>query len=207
MASADDPQSWLEFVTELERTRTAPSQRWFELFLDRYAAWLTWGLRRRGLQEADVDEIMQEICVKVLRYAPQLDLRPGPLPLRSWLSRVRDSCTGEFFRRNLPPPSESHVDPALTPVGMTGSAEAGLLTSSVSAWLAEQTESDRIALAMVAEGKTSFQIAATLNSANHATTRGKEWTAANVRARIRTLRDRLARWSAWQRIEENDGEQ
>lgn len=79
----DDATSWREF--------------------DRLYRGLVFGVaRRRGLEEADAQDVAQETMLSVARTMPGFDYRPEQCSFKSWLRHLTEARIADHFRRRRP---------------------------------------------------------------------------------------------------------
>lgn len=85
-------------ATLLERLRDRADAEAWQRLVDLYSPLLSSWLRRHGLQEADVDDLVQEVLMTVAREAPQFQHSGRPGAFRSWLRTILANRLREFWR-------------------------------------------------------------------------------------------------------------
>lgn len=71
----------------------------WQTFADVYGRLVYRYCRRRGLQEADAVDVMQEVLVQVSRSMPRFEYQPQRGRFRSWLATVTRSKLNRFWKR------------------------------------------------------------------------------------------------------------
>jgi RNA polymerase sigma-70 factor (ECF subfamily) len=84
--------------TLLNRLRQPDQPRAWEWFVHLYTPLLLVWARRQGLQEADAEDVVQEILVKLVRELPTYERREGQ-SFRGWLFRVSVNQCRDYRRR------------------------------------------------------------------------------------------------------------
>jgi RNA polymerase sigma-70 factor (ECF subfamily) len=88
----------------------ADAEAWQRL-VDLYSPLLSAWLRRHALQDADVDDLVQEVLVTVAREAPKFQHSGRPGAFRSWLRTILANRLREFWRgRRLRPTATGESD-------------------------------------------------------------------------------------------------
>jgi RNA polymerase sigma factor (sigma-70 family) len=98
-------------ATLLERLRDrADSEAWQRL-VDLYSPLLSNWLRRHALQNADEDDLVQEVLLTVAREAPRFQHSGRPGAFRNWLRTILANRLREFWRdRRLQPSGTGDSD-------------------------------------------------------------------------------------------------
>lgn len=92
MASTDDS---LTQPSLLWRIRDPQDRRAWEEFVERYAPRIFAWCRTRGLQEADCEEITQEVLVKLMAAMQRFDYDPLRGSYRGWLKTVTNHAIAD----------------------------------------------------------------------------------------------------------------
>lgn len=71
----------------------------WQTFADVYGRLVYRYCRRRGLQEADAVDVMQEVLVQVSRSMPRFDYHPQRGTFRGWLATVTRNKLNRFWKR------------------------------------------------------------------------------------------------------------
>jgi RNA polymerase sigma factor (sigma-70 family) len=91
-------------ATLLERLRNRADAEAWQRLVDLYSPLLSAWLRRHPLQDADVDDLVQEVLVTVAREAPKFQHSGRPGAFRHWLRTILANRLREFWRgRRLRP--------------------------------------------------------------------------------------------------------
>ena len=85
------------------------TQSWQD-FVDVYGPLVYGYCRRRGLQDADAAEVMQEVLLQVNRSMSAFDYHPDQGRFRHWLGAVIRSKLSRLYRRNHPERANSLMD-------------------------------------------------------------------------------------------------
>ena len=90
-------------VSLLERLRVCPDEASWQRLVALYTPWIRDWLRRQGLGAADVDDLVQEVMVVLLRELPHFthDLRRGAF--RRWLRTITLNRLRTFWRQRPAP--------------------------------------------------------------------------------------------------------
>lgn len=88
----------LTSATLLERLRDRADAEAWQRLVDLYSPLLTSWLRRHALQDADVDDLVQDVLVTVAREAPQFRHSGRPGAFRHWLRSILANRLREFWR-------------------------------------------------------------------------------------------------------------
>ncbi len=98
-------------ATLLERLRDRADAEAWQRLVDLYSPLLSGWLRRHALQEADVDDLVQEVLVTVAREAPRFQHSGRPGAFRHWLRTILANRLREFWRsRRLRPAATGDSD-------------------------------------------------------------------------------------------------
>jgi RNA polymerase sigma-70 factor (ECF subfamily) len=98
-------------ATFLERLRDRADAEAWQRLVDLYSPLLTGWLRRHTLQDADVDDLVQEVLLTVAREAPQFQHSGRPGAFRHWLRTILANRLREFWRaRRLRPAATGDCD-------------------------------------------------------------------------------------------------
>ncbi|HAA93360.1 MAG TPA: RNA polymerase subunit sigma [Rhodospirillaceae bacterium] len=116
----------------LDRDKSA-----FASLFDHFAPRVKAFLRRQGTSEAQLDDLVQEVMLKVWRYAERFDPEKGKAA--TWVFTITRNARIDFLRKeNRPEPDKN--DPMLVPAAEIGSDEnvfAKQSASRIAAALAE----------------------------------------------------------------------
>jgi RNA polymerase sigma-70 factor, ECF subfamily len=85
-------------ATLLERLRDRNDTEAWRLLVDLYTPLLTGWLRRYALQDADMDDLVQEVLAAVVREAPQFRHSGRAGAFRHWLRTILANRLREFWR-------------------------------------------------------------------------------------------------------------
>lgn len=85
-------------ATLLERLRDRADTEAWQRLIELYSPLLFSWLRRHSLQDADVDDLVQEVLVAVAREAPQFRHSGRPGAFRHWLRTILANRLREFWR-------------------------------------------------------------------------------------------------------------
>jgi len=85
-------------ATLLERLRDRADAEAWQRLVDTYAPLLSGWLRRYCLQDADVDDLVQEVLVTVARQAAKFQHSGRPGAFRHWLRTILVNRLREFWR-------------------------------------------------------------------------------------------------------------
>ncbi|MFO0907369.1 MAG: sigma-70 family RNA polymerase sigma factor [Isosphaeraceae bacterium] len=94
----------------LFRLRDAGDDAAWRTFVDLYAPVIYGYGRRRGLNDSDAADVVQEVLVQVTRSIPTFDYRPERGRFRGWLLAVTRSKIARARRRANPAASGPHDD-------------------------------------------------------------------------------------------------
>ncbi len=98
-------------ATLLARLRDRADADAWKRLVDLYAPLLSAWLRRHGLQEADVDDLVQEVLLTVAREAPRFEYSGRTGAFRHWLRNILANRLREFWRgRRLRPVATGDSD-------------------------------------------------------------------------------------------------
>lgn len=101
----------LTSATLLERLRDRADAEAWQRLLDLYSPLLSTWLRRHALQDADVDDLVQEVLLTVAREAPKFQHSGRPGAFRHWLRTILANRLREFWReRRLRPTAAGDSD-------------------------------------------------------------------------------------------------
>lgn len=101
-------------ATLLERLAAGRDQAAWEEFCDRYGELIRGVARRRGLQAADCDDVVQETLLALTKAMPQFQYEPGKGKFRSYLKTV---VLHTIFRRSRQRPGERRLEDYETAAG------------------------------------------------------------------------------------------
>jgi RNA polymerase sigma factor (sigma-70 family) len=91
-------------ATLLERLRDRADAEAWQRLVDLYSPLLSAWLRRHALQDADVEDLVQEVLLTVASEAPQFEHSGRPGAFRHWLRNILTNRLREFWRgRRLRP--------------------------------------------------------------------------------------------------------
>src|ERR1700722_1961274 len=79
-------------VSLLERLRTQPDEAAWRRLIDLYAPFIRTWLRNHGADEADADELAQDVLAVLVRQFSLLGPNDPPGGFRSWLSTLTVTC-------------------------------------------------------------------------------------------------------------------
>jgi RNA polymerase sigma factor (sigma-70 family) len=100
-------------ATLLERLRDRADKEAWQRLVDLYTPLLAGWLRRHTLQDADVDDLVQEVLATVAREAPRFQHSGRPGAFRHWLRTILANRLREFWReRRLRPTATGDSDVA-----------------------------------------------------------------------------------------------
>jgi RNA polymerase sigma-70 factor (ECF subfamily) len=85
-------------ATLLERLRDRADNEAWQRLVDLYSPLLTGWLRRHALQNADMDDLVQEVLMTVAREAPRFHHSGRPGAFRHWLRTILANRLREFWR-------------------------------------------------------------------------------------------------------------
>jgi RNA polymerase sigma factor (sigma-70 family) len=74
----------------------------WELFETLYAPVVRNYCRRRGLQNADIEDIVQEVLISVARTIGRFDYDPAKGQFRGWFRTITANAVRKFFRKSSP---------------------------------------------------------------------------------------------------------
>lgn len=98
-------------ATLLERLRDRADTEAWQRLVDLYSPLLSAWLRRHALQDADVEDLVQEVLLTVAREAPQFEHSGRPGAFRHWLRNILANRLREFWRgRRLRPAATGESD-------------------------------------------------------------------------------------------------
>lgn len=98
-------------ATLLERLRDRADAEAWQRLVDLYSPLLFGWLRRHALQDADVDDLVQEVLMAVAREAPQFQHSGRPGAFRHWLRTILANRLREYWRsRRLRPKATGDSD-------------------------------------------------------------------------------------------------
>jgi RNA polymerase sigma-70 factor, ECF subfamily len=98
-------------ATLLERLRDRADREAWQRLVDLYSPLLSSWLRRHALQNADVDDLVQEVLVTVARETPRFQHSGRPGAFRHWLRTILANRLREFWReRRLQPAATGDSD-------------------------------------------------------------------------------------------------
>jgi RNA polymerase sigma factor (sigma-70 family) len=98
-------------ATLLERLRDRADAAAWQRLVDLYSPLLSGWLRRHALQDADVDDLVQEVLMAVAREASQFQHSGRPGAFRHWLRTILANRLREFWRsRRLRPKATGDSD-------------------------------------------------------------------------------------------------
>lgn len=85
----------------LLRLRNSQDVTAWQTFADVYGRLVYRYCRRRGLQEADAVDVMQEVLVQVSRSMPRFEYDPQRGRFRGWLAAVTRNKLNRFWKRSV----------------------------------------------------------------------------------------------------------
>jgi len=85
-------------VSLLERLQRAPNAGSWHAFVNLYTPWLQGWLRQYRMQDADVDDLVQEVLATVSRELPNFRSGGSPGSFRSWLHAIARNRLRDFWR-------------------------------------------------------------------------------------------------------------
>jgi RNA polymerase sigma-70 factor (ECF subfamily) len=83
----------------LVRLRDARDAESWQLFVDTYGPLVYRYARRRGLQDADAADVMQEVLAEAARCLPTFEYQPERGRFRDWLGTLTRRRLSRFFRK------------------------------------------------------------------------------------------------------------
>jgi|SRR5579884_353657 len=92
-------------ATLLERLRDRADADAWKRLVDLYSPLLAAWLRRHGLQDADVDDLVQEVLLTVAREAAKFQHSGRPGAFRHWLRSILANRLREFWRERRQRPA------------------------------------------------------------------------------------------------------
>lgn len=109
-----DDSSGKTSVTLLERLRRdACDQQAWERFVDKYGSMIYFWCRRWGLQEADADEVTQDVLIRLTKHLRKFEYRPAKGQFRGWLHQVAKRVWHDFVEHRKRPDRGSGSSAAL----------------------------------------------------------------------------------------------
>jgi RNA polymerase sigma-70 factor (ECF subfamily) len=97
MGAKSGPSTRASLVLRLKDLQD--QQAWAE-FAEKYTPWIyQWWCRRKGLQDADSQEIVQEVLRKLARAMPRFDYDPSKGRFRHWLARIIKNALNDHWRK------------------------------------------------------------------------------------------------------------
>jgi RNA polymerase sigma-70 factor (ECF subfamily) len=85
-------------LTLLEKLRCREDQESWSRFVGLYTPLLLHGVRRKGLQDADAEDVVQEMLVRLIDRLPEYTRGEGQT-FRGWLFRVCRNLGRDYRRR------------------------------------------------------------------------------------------------------------
>lgn len=107
-----DPANLLLLVAE-KRDKAA-----FAQLFDHFAPRVKGFLRRNGTAEAQLDDLVQEVMIKVWRYAGRFDVKKGKVT--TWIFTITRNVRIDLIRKENRPEPDAN-DPSLVPSPLLGS--------------------------------------------------------------------------------------
>ena len=98
MAAKSGPMTQASLLVRLKDLQD--QQAWAE-FAEKYTPWIyQWWCRRKGLQDADSQEVVQEVLRKLARAMPRFDYDPSKGRFRDWLARIITNALKDHWRQS-----------------------------------------------------------------------------------------------------------
>lgn len=85
----------------LLRIRDASDTLSWQTFEEIYAPVVRNFCRRRGIQEADIDDLVQDVMTSVAKVIRQFDYDPKRGKFRAWFGKVTNNRVKSFFRKRV----------------------------------------------------------------------------------------------------------
>jgi RNA polymerase sigma-70 factor (ECF subfamily) len=100
-------------ISLLERLRLGADEASWQRLVRLYTPWIGGWLRRQGLDAADVEDVVQEVMVVLIRELPRFthDCRRGAF--RRWLRTITLNQLRAFWRRRKRQPAPAALETAL----------------------------------------------------------------------------------------------
>jgi RNA polymerase sigma-70 factor (ECF subfamily) len=100
-------------ISLLERLRLGADEASWQRLVQLYTPWIEDWLRRQGLAAADVEDLVQEVMVVLIRELPRFthDLRRGAF--RRWLRTITLNQLRAFWRRRKRQPAPAALETVL----------------------------------------------------------------------------------------------
>ena len=92
--STFEPETRLSFLNSVSNAEPAAWRKFHELYgpiIFSYA-------RRKGLQDADAHELLQDVLLQVYKYLPSFEYDQTKGRFRAWLQTVTKNQVAKFFR-------------------------------------------------------------------------------------------------------------
>lgn len=83
----------------LERLRTSPQQSGWQTLVEIYTPHVQAWLRRQQVQDADRDDISQEVLSTVIRRLPDFEHNGRVGAFRNWLRAITVNCLRDYWRK------------------------------------------------------------------------------------------------------------
>ena len=97
MAAQSGPMTQASLLLRLKNLQD--QQAWAE-FAEKYTPWIyQWWCRRKGLQDADSQEVVQEVLRKLARAMPRFEYDPSKGRFRDWLARIIMNALNDHWRQ------------------------------------------------------------------------------------------------------------
>jgi RNA polymerase sigma factor (sigma-70 family) len=91
----------------LVRLKDSPTETGWKEFVARYEPLIRAWCRRRGLSEANTDDVAQNVLLKLTRILPTFEYDPAK-GFRKWLRVVVENAVNDYFREQL---RQLHTEP------------------------------------------------------------------------------------------------
>jgi RNA polymerase sigma factor (sigma-70 family) len=117
--------SWTTIPQLLEQVRNPDDAAAWDRFVQQYRPLLSRYVRGKGLADADAEDVVQDVLIRLLRVMTKLEPDPQtgmPRPVftynsergrfRTWLYKLTSNALHEFWRKRPPEASPLLLDPA-----------------------------------------------------------------------------------------------